>query len=76
MTCCERDDETVIDSRRTVRQDRYAAVRQTGEHGDLAFDVVGIVLDANGSQLDSELRGRFLGRLQEVVVIDGGLRIS
>src|ERR1035437_7434480 len=76
MASRERDDEIAIDVDRAVRQPDQGAVWHTGDGGECALDVGGIVLDAAGDRLDSERRRGGLGCMQQVIVIGGSFWIS
>src|SRR5262249_38936640 len=71
----ERGDQIAIDAGRAVRHYDHAAVWDAGYGSNGALDVHSIVLNATGHQFYAQGRRGSLSRMQQMFIIDGGLRI-
>ena len=72
----EGDDEIGFCGRRAFRQHNHRAVWDARDGSDDALDVDVVVLDLRGDRLDSKRWRGGLGRVHQVIIIDGGFRIS
>ena len=72
----ERSDEIAIDAGRAVRHYDHAAVWDAGGGSNGALDVHSIVLNATGHQFDTQGQRGSLTRMEQMIIIDGGFRIS